>query len=151
MTPPSPVFPGSPKTPPLTHWKWVGKSIFFYIYISNWSTYAVAYNIFILQWNVTSNTVQLHGYSLHESEYLIHTQIYIFLVDYTVFMFIVFIDSPVARRRFRRVKKLPVVFKTWMGKACADTGLIDNKAEPECRSIQTQEPTDTSEGRWAES
>lgn len=62
-------------------------------------------------------------------------------------MFIVFIDSPVARRRFRRVKKLPVVFKTWMGKACADTGLIDNKAEPECRSIQTQEPTDTSEGR----
>lgn len=37
---------------------------------------------------------------MHESEYLIHTQIYIFLVDYTVFMFIVFIDSPVAWRRF---------------------------------------------------
>jgi len=84
---------------------------------------------------------------LHESEYLIHTQIYIFLVDYTVFMFIVFIDSPVARRRFMGVKKISIIFKNRMGKACADNSLIDNKAKPECPSIQTQEPTNASEGR----
>lgn len=34
-----------------------------------------------------------------------------------------------------------------MGKACADNSLIDNKAKPECPSIQIQEPTNASEGR----
>lgn len=84
---------------------------------------------------------------MHESEYLIHTQIYIFLVDYTVFMFIVFIDSPVARRRFMGVKKISIIFKNWMGKACADSGLIDNEAKPECPSIQTRELNASEEGR----
>lgn len=46
-------------------------------------------------------------------------------------MFIVFIDSPVARRRFMGVKNISIIVKNRMGKACADNSWIDNSAKPE--------------------
>lgn len=46
-------------------------------------------------------------------------------------MFIVFIDSPVARRRFLGIKKISIIVKNCMGKVCADNSWTDSNAKPE--------------------